>query len=280
VRVYISVDMEGVAGIATTDQTVRGGHGYPRAQELMTGEANAAITGAFDAGATTVTVSDSHGTMDNLLHERLDERAELVFGTPRPHSMAQGLDESFDVALFVGYHAAAGERGVLSHTYSSLFGAFKLNDATVSEAEINALFAASQGVPIGLVTGDDVICAVADKQFPNVASVAVKTVEGWTAARSMHPTAARDAIRGGAASAVTTAGSLRPIAVPPRLIIELAMPVPTAAELAALVPGTERVDAITVRREVEDPRQLLGLVTVWSNLASSAERGRLALLSR
>src|SRR5688572_3384088 len=106
-KVFISVDMEGVAGIATLYQILRGGSGYPRAQELMTQETNAAITGAFDGGATEVLVNDSHGTMDNLLHERLDPRARVVFGAPKAQCMAAGLSSDADVALFIGYHAAA-----------------------------------------------------------------------------------------------------------------------------------------------------------------------------
>lgn len=113
-RVFVSVDMEGVAGVATLDQIVRGGHGYPRAQQLMTAEANAAIRGALAAGADEVLVNDSHGTMDNLFADLLDRRARLLTGAPKPSCMMQGLDSGYDVALFVGYHAAAGEAGVLA----------------------------------------------------------------------------------------------------------------------------------------------------------------------
>ena len=133
-KVYISVDMEGVAGIATFDQVARGGHGYPRAQELMTAETNAAIAGAFDGGATTVVVNDSHGTMDNLIHEQLDPRARLVFGSPKAQCMAEGLTADCDVALFVGYHAPAGAPGVLAHTFSSHFTEVRLGGRAVSEA--------------------------------------------------------------------------------------------------------------------------------------------------
>src|SRR3954466_5334473 len=111
--------MEGVAGVATNDQIIRGGTGYPRAQELMTEEANAAIRGAFDGGATEVVVNDSHGTMDNLLHDRVDPRARLIFGAPRASCMVQGISREDRLAVFIGYHAAAGAHGVLAHTFSS-----------------------------------------------------------------------------------------------------------------------------------------------------------------
>src|SRR3954469_7340386 len=150
-RVFISVDMEGVAGVATFDQVIRGGSGYARAQELMTEEANAAIRGAFAGGATEVLVNDSHGTMDNLLHDQLDPRARLVFGAPRPSCMVQGISRDDDVAVFVGYHAGAGAEGVLAHTFSSNFTELRVNGEAMSEAEDNGLYAASLGGPVGVV---------------------------------------------------------------------------------------------------------------------------------
>lgn len=279
-RVYISVDMEGIAGIATPDQTSRGGHDYPRARELMTGEANAAVAGAFDGGAESVTVGDSHGTMDNLIHQQLDPRARLVFGTPRQRSMVHGLGPDFDVALFVGYHAAAGDRGVLAHSFSSLFVAFRLNGETASEAEVNALYASSHGVPVGLVTGDDVICTFAEQRLPGVITQQVKDAESYTAANSLHPQAACEAIRKASARAVSGAHALEPLTIPGKLVLEVQLQSAQAAEVAALVPGTTRVDAFTVRREMADPAEILGLAAVWYELAAAALARRIALLSR
>lgn len=277
---YISVDMEGVAGVATLDQIARGGTGYPRAQELMTAEVNAAVAGAFDGGAESVLVNDSHGTMDNLLHERLDERAEVTFGLPKAQCMAHGLAPEHDVALFVGYHAAAGAPGVLSHTFSSYFTELRVNGVAASEAEVNALQAAGHGVPVGLVTGDSDICQVAEKQFPGVSTVAVKRAEGWSAATSRHPAVARSAIREAAATAVRGADGLAPPSLPDRLVLEVDFQQPTMTELAAQVPGTQRTGHLTVRREVDSPDQLVGLVNVWYELADQGARSRLALLNR
>jgi len=278
-HVYISIDMEGVAGVASVDQVARGGHGYPRAQALMTAEANAAIAGAFDGGATEVTVNDSHGTMDNLLHEDLDERATLIFGSPKAQCMAHGISSEHDVALFVGYHAAAGQAGVLSHTFSSFFSGFQLNGETVSEAEVNALYAAAHGVPVGLVTGDDVICEVVRQAMPGTITVPVKKAEGWTAAASWHPARAREAIRTGARDAVRAADGLAPVVVPDRLVLDVRMHIPTAVEVAALVPGAEQTSAYGVRLEVATPADLLGVVAVWYDLAASHLRGHMALRS-
>lgn len=119
-NVYVSIDMEGIAGIAHLQQVMRGSDEFERSRKLMTEEANAAVAGAYDSGASGVVVNDSHGDMYNLLPEDLDARAELVLGSPKvPGSMMQGFGPEFGVALFIGYHAAAGtEAAVLDHTYA------------------------------------------------------------------------------------------------------------------------------------------------------------------
>lgn len=279
-QVYISIDMEGVAGIATLDQVARGGHGYPAAQRLMTGEANAAIAGAYDAGADQVVVNDSHGTMDNLIHEELDPRARLVFGSPKLDCMAEGISAEHDVALFIGYHAAAGGDGVLAHTYSSHFTEVRLNGRPVSEAEVNALQAAAVGVPVGLVTGDDVICAAVREQLPKAATVVVKNARGFSAAESLSPRLARDRIRAAAAEAVADAdpGALPPI--PPVLRLEVDLPNASAAELADLIPGMTRTAHRTVTGDFTTPREALGAITVCYELAASAMRARHLLINR
>jgi D-amino peptidase len=272
VDVLISVDMEGVAGIATRQQTRPDGRDYPIARALMTAEANAAIAGAFDGGATSVVVNDSHGPMDNLLGEQLDPRAEYVVGYPKPLDMVQEVTPDTAVVLFVGYHASAADpTGVLAHSYSgAAFADVRLNGRPVSEAELNALLAAAAGVPVGLVTGDDVICAVAEKAFPGVVTVPVKTALGRTAARSKHPAAARQAITAGAERAVAAAasGAIRPVPIPAELAIEVDLRPSGAAELAVMVPGTERIGQATVRYQAANPRTVMDVLTVWSTLAS------------
>nr|WTB09321.1 M55 family metallopeptidase [Streptomyces antimycoticus] len=277
---YISVDMEGVAGIATLDQIVRGGSGYPRAQELMTQEANAAIAGAFEGGATSVVVNDSHGTMDNLLHNRLDPRARLVFGAPKAQCMAEGLTDDCAVALFVGYHAPAGAPGVLAHTFSAYFGEVRIDGARVSEAEVNGLYAASLGVPVGLVTGDDVIGAIASDVFAGATVVTVKEAHGFSATDTVAPSVALGLVREGAAHAVAGAASLpRPAAGTP-LRLEVDMPSPVAAELSACIPGCTRTADRTVAAVLESAEDVLGLITVLYELALSSERARQAITNR
>jgi D-amino peptidase len=272
VDVLISVDMEGVAGIATRRQTLPGGSDYPTARALMTAEANAAIAGAFDGGATSVVVNDSHGPMDNLIGEQLDPRAEYVVGSPKLLDMVQEVTPQTGVVLFVGYHAGAADpTGVLAHTYSgATFADVRLNGRPISEAELNGLMAAAEGVPVGLVTGDDVICAVAEKAFPGVVTVAVKSALGRTAARTKHPATAREAITAGAKRAVASAasGAIRPVPIPDELAIEADLRPNGAAEMAARVPGTERAGAATVRYRAASPRQAMDVLDVWASLAS------------
>jgi len=279
-RVFISVDMEGVAGVATFDQVIRGGSGYPRAQELMTEEANAAIRGAFAGGADEVVVNDSHGTMDNLLHDRLDPRARLVFGAPRPSCMVQGISRDDDVAVFLGYHAAAGSDGVLAHTFSSNFTELRVNGQPMTEAEVNGLYAASYGVPVGVVTGDDEICAVARKAFPGVATCEVKKAAGYSATESMAPRAARELIEQTVAAAVRDVTALRAEPAPEQLVLEVDFVSPLAADFAAAVPRTERLGARTLRGAVDDPDDLLRLVMAWYYLASLAAQQHASLVFR
>lgn len=279
-RVYISVDMEGIAGIATLDQTVRGGHGYPLGQSLMTGETNAAIEGAFAGGATEVLVNDSHGTMDNLVHSDIDRRARLVFGKPKKLAMSEGLNASYDVAMYIGYHGPAGGSGVLAHTVSSTFGEVRLNGNPISETDLNAIYAGSLGVPLGLVTGDDAICNLVTKNYPGVIAIAVKEARGWSAADSVAPEVACDLIREGAMNATGQAAQLPAILVPEALELEVDLPNTTAAELAAYVPKAQRVGNLTVRLVIADPVELLGVMVLWSQLADAGLKQRAVQLDR
>ena len=279
-RVFISVDMEGVAGVATFDQIIRGGTGYPRAQELMTAEANAAIRGAFAAGADEVLVNDSHGTMDNLLHDRIDPRARILFGAPRPSCMVQGISAADSLAVFVGYHAAAGSPGVLAHTFSSNFTELRVNGQPMTEAEVNGLYAASLGVPVGVVTGDDEICDVARKAFAGVTAVEVKKAAGYSATDSLAPEAARDAIEAAVTAAVSKAGSLHPQPAPDQLTLEVDFANPLLADYAASVPGTLRVSALTMLGEVPNVDELMRLVMAWYYLAALASQQLGGLIHR
>src|SRR3989475_11899904 len=164
--VYISVDMERIAGVVREPQTnpgdPRGASEYARFRKLMTAEANAAIEGALEAGASQVLVNDSHWFMRNLLAEELNQAAVLVSGGPKPRSMMEGIDGGFDAAFCIGYHARAGTRNaILDHTYADCIHEARLNGRPVGELGLNAALAGGFGVPVVLVSGDNALAAEA-----------------------------------------------------------------------------------------------------------------------
>lgn len=174
-KVYISVDMEGISGVNGDDQTGPGGAEYGRARKLMAEDANAAIRGAFAGGATDVLVNDSHGGQRNLLPEDLDPRARLISHSFKRHGMMEGLDDTFDAVIFVGYHAKADTpRGLFAHTGSGVVRDLQINGRSVGEGGMNAALAAWYGVPVVAVSGDDVAVAEVKESAPAVRMVAVK----------------------------------------------------------------------------------------------------------
>jgi D-amino peptidase len=174
-KVYISVDLEGISGINGDDQTSAGAAEYGRARKLMAEDANAAIRGAFEGGATDVLVNDSHGGQRNLLPEDLDPRARLISHSFKRHGMMEGLDETFDAIIFVGYHAKADSpRGVFAHTGSGVVRDLQINGKSVGEGGMNAVLAQWYGVPVVMVTGDDVAVEQQKETVPGVRTVAVK----------------------------------------------------------------------------------------------------------
>ncbi len=256
-KAYLSVDMEGIAGISHPGPTGRDDHEYATAVELMTGEANAAIAGAFDGGATDVLVNDSHGAMHNLSAVQLDPRAVLLQGQ-KVWSMVAGAgpDRGFGVALFVGYHARAGNpQGTIAHTYSSRPVRSTLNGNPAGEAAINAIALGAWGVPVGLIAGDDVLAAEMADWFPWAERVVVKEGFGRHAAASVHPTVARERIRAAAERAVrrAIAGELRPLVLDLPYVIEVTYQNALQADYACLVPGAERVGDTGARFSSDDP---------------------------
>lgn len=256
-KVYISVDMEGIGGVSHSDPTQRGDSGYPAAVALMVGEANAAIAGAFDGGATEVLVNDSHGGMYNLTPEDLDPRAVLLQGQ-KPWSMVAGAgpDKGFHVALFVGYHTRAGHpTGTIAHTYSGAPTLTTLQGRPVGESGINALALGAWGVPVGLVCGDDQLALEAEAWFPWAERVVVKSAVSRRAAASVHPGVARELVRAGATRAVQRAAAdeMRPLLLDPPITLEAEYSNAGQADYAALVPGTERYGDRGVRVVTDDP---------------------------
>lgn len=254
-KVFISVDMEGIAGVVHGDQTSSSGSDYNLARRWMTEEVNAAIRGSLEAGATEIVVNDSHGSMRNVIASELNPAAHLITGSPKPLSMMQGIDETYDAVIFIGYHAHAGTKdGVLDHTYSGgSVLSIKVNDIEMGEAELNALVAGWYNVPVVLIVGDSTVCSQVRKILGDELEVApVKEAVGRYAAKSLTPKKAQELIQQKTKSALEKASRMKPFKLSPPFRFELNFLYSYMADAAELVPGVERVGGRTVRFETED----------------------------
>jgi D-amino peptidase len=232
VHVFVSVDMEGIAGVVDSAET-RPGPDYEWAGRLMTEEANAAVRGVFSADAEArVIVADAHASFRNILPELLDPRARLIRGKPRPLWMMAGVSEDVDAAFLVGYHGRAGTaRSVLAHTYGDAIADLRLNGRSVGEIGLNAAIAGHFGVPVVLVTGDESVRDEVTELLPDAATVVVKRPLGFNAAESAAPEVARRLIEEGAAKAVSRLDGVSPFVVD----------APVAVEIDLRGPGVDRV---------------------------------------
>ncbi|MDQ3068156.1 MAG: M55 family metallopeptidase [Acidobacteriota bacterium] len=247
-RVYISVDMEGISGISGSDQTSLGQPEYARSRKLMAEDANAAIRGAFDGGATEVVVNDSHGGQRNLLPEDLDPRARLISHSFKRHGMMEGLDDTFHAVMFVGYHAKAqAPRGLFAHTGSGVVRDLRINGVSVGEGGMNALLAGWYGVPVVLVTGDDVAVEEVRSSVRDVRGVTVKRAINGRAVELHSLTGARKDIQDAARGAVGAIkpGSRAPVRLP-QYRVELQYNNFTYPEVAAAFREIELVSPDTV----------------------------------
>jgi D-amino peptidase len=270
-RVYISVDMEGVAGVVHEDQTdpidPRHAGEYNRFRRLMTSEANAAVEGALAAGATRVLVNDSHWLMRNLLAEELHPAAELLSGGPKPRSMVEGVDLGFDAAMFVGYHAMAGTASaVIDHTYTSIVHQVRLNGRPAGELAINAALAGIHGVPVVLVSGDQALAAEAKELLGHgVEAVVVKHAVGRFAARSVSPAESCRRIREGATAALRR--KHEPLELEPPIRLEVEFALTQMADMAELVPGSVRTGGRTIEYVHDDYMEVFRAWRALYNLA-------------
>ena len=250
-KLYISSDMEGVAGVCAWEQVdARTPHpDFAIYRRYYTQEVTSAIEGARAAGATEALVNDSHGPMRNLLLDELPSDVRVIFGNRKPFSMVQDADRGFDGAFFIGYHGAAGDAdAVLCHTYTpSVIYEVRINDVRCSEATLNAGLLGYYGVPLLLVTGDRTTVDGVRAQMPWVRGVVVKESIGNFAANSMTPAAARRAIQRGAEEAVRAAGGAKPYRFEPPITLDVQLVTAAQAHLVATIPGFERAGSRSVR---------------------------------
>jgi D-amino peptidase len=256
-KVYISTDFEGVAGIVDWDQIMVGSHDYELGRRLLLGELNAAIEGAESAGATEFVVNDSHSSMRSLEPDRVSGRATLITGKYKPLYMMEGLDASFDAIFFLGYHGSVGaSQSVLSHTYNPrAIWDVRINGQIVGESALNALVAAHAGVPIALVTGDAATASEARDIVSEIETVEVKRSVSRYAAESLHPEVARERIHAGAHRAVERLASIPRPSFPTGTTIEVTFLTADMAEMACWLRGVALAEdsTRTVRFGGDDP---------------------------
>lgn len=272
-KVYVSCDMEGTAGVCSWNQVdPSNAHEYPIYRRYMTQEVRAAIEGARAGGATDILVNDSHWSMHNLLFDELpqDDGLHILSGAPKPRSMGQGLDGSFNAVFLTGYHAKAGDSAALAHTMTDLVYSVSVNGIPCSEALIFAALAGSYGVPVVLLTGDRTICDETAKYLPWAVGVAVKESIGFSSVNSLTPKAAQEAIRDGARAAMARLDSAQPFTFdPPYELIVETLGV-EHADMIELMPEFRRIGTRAVRFGANDYRMLLRAFIVATRIGAAA----------
>lgn len=258
-RIFVSADMEGVAGVTSRElHLVPEGKEFAEARLFLTEEVNAAVDAAFAAGATYVLVNDSHGHMNNILPDRLDPRAELSQGYPKPLYMMEGISEEFDGVFFVGYHAAIGTPdGILNHSYNSR-GIYnvRVNGKLMSESMLNGRVAGHYGVPVALITGDAATIRQTQEDAPGVRGAIVKWSYNRGSARFLSPEKAQSVIAGAATDAMRAlaagdAATMLMVEKTP-VVWDLDWMYTVQADMVCLVPGVERTGPRSVRFESAD----------------------------
>jgi D-amino peptidase len=252
-KVFLSTDMEGTAGVVDWEQCVGEGPEAVAGRRLLLAEVNAAIEGAVAGGATEIVVNDSHSTMRNLPAGELAGGASYISGSHKPLYMMQGLDGSFGAILFISYHGSVGAPAGLSHTYNPrAVVEARLDGVVTGEAGINALVAAHYGVPVVLVTGDRCACEETAALIPGVHCAIVKEHVSRLAAHSLHPDRACALIRETARQAVAGAASASP---PPlgSAVLEISVRTTDIAEAATWVRGVDRTGPRELRFTGDDP---------------------------
>jgi D-amino peptidase len=274
VKVFVSIDLEGISGVYSEEQTELGDPAFARDIDFMRADLDAALAGCVAAGGDEVVVCDAHDRGANLSFRDLPAGVTLVSGTPAPLSMMTGIDASFDAALFVGYHARAGTTAaVIDHTYAGFVFRVRLDEhLEVGEVGINAGVAGSFGVPVAFVCGDDKVAAEAAELIPGIETATVKLGVARTAARLLAPDEAHRRIREGVERALRAERKPAPLrcdGMPMRIVFMKT----EYCDRAARCPAVTRIDARTVDIEAPDYltvyRTFLTVVDLAANVASS-----------
>ncbi|MCM3078322.1 M55 family metallopeptidase [Brevibacillus invocatus] len=273
-KVFISLDMEGISGISEWEDVIPGRRHYEAGRRLLTQDVNAAIEGALEAGATQIIVNESHGPMNNLLLEELHPAADVIRGFFKPLCMMQGIDDACDAAFFIGYHGKAGAgEAVLNHTLSGVaIHRLVLNGKEVGEAGLNAAIAGAFNVPVVLVTGDSQTAQEVEADIPGVHTVAVKSGITGLSSLAMHPQRARELIRQTAEEALLNRSKVKPIELPKVNTIEIEFTKSQFATAVSWMPGVELIDGRTVRYQSDDMASIMPVVQAMLLLTGQVNR--------
>ncbi|MFL6277797.1 MAG: M55 family metallopeptidase [Blastocatellia bacterium] len=267
-KIYISADMEGIVGVVTNEQLGPQGFEYNRFREFMTAEVNAAAQAAFDAGASEVVISDSHGNGQNLLIERLPKQVTVVRSWPRPLMMMQGIDETFAGAIFIGYHTSTNNTaGVRAHTISSArLADVRLNNVSMPEAGINAAIAGHFNVPVIMVSGDDAVVKEVTDLLGNIEGAVVKWSYGFHSARTLTPEAAYELIREKVQRAISRIKEFKPYKVKAPVQLDVRFKNYRPSEMLSYLSIVERTDSHSIRffgKDIIEVSKFLEFITTY-----------------
>jgi D-amino peptidase len=253
-KLFISVDMEGVVGVVTADHLGPDGFEYQRAREWMTGELLAAIDAAREGGVSEIVVADSHGNGQNILIDRLPDDVLIVRSWPRPLGMMQGIDSTFDAAVFLGYHAGTSNPdGVRAHTFSSATLAdVRLNGKSVPEGGVNAAIAGHFGVPVIMVSGDDATVEQIRSVIGDVEGAVVKWHYSFHSAKTMTPAASYKLIGETMKMALRRLGDFEPYVLSRPVTLDVRFKNYRPSQILAYLPIVEQTDSHSIRHVGED----------------------------
>ena len=248
-KVLISVDMEGIAGVVTGDQLSPEGFEYQRFRDFMTKEALAAVQTAKKAGATEILVVDAHGNGQNLLIEQFPKDVRIIRSWPRRFSMVAGIDSSFDAVVFIGYHSSTNnKKGVRAHTFSSArLTRVALNDREMSEGSWNAAIAGYFDVPVVMVSGDDAAVQEVRSIVGEIEGAVVKQSLGFHSANTLTPDASRELIAQKVTAGLNRLKDFKPYSPGYPVILDVSFKHYMVSEVLAYLKGVERTDSHSIR---------------------------------
>lgn len=271
-RIMVSADMEGATGVTWTDDVIPGTEQWQRFRRMFTGDVNAVISGLHEGGATEVFVNEAHSSQRNLLLEDLDPRARMLTGRHKPLSMMQGIDSGVDGVVFLGYHAGAGQDGVLAHTYleNQITGVW-LDGEPASEGTLNAALAAEYGVPVLVVSGDDKACADAGIYAPNAVTVTVKECVSRYAALCLPPSRTASLLTDAARASMAAARKREPERMEHR--IEVEFDATHLAHATAVIPTVEQIGTRRIGFDAGDMTSAMKAFKVVTAIAGGSVQG-------